>query len=245
MITRLFDFLKISFLTRQCLLCDEPMSHDVDEPICDECYEKWVEWEGLDCNNCHKTCKECRCMPSALRNINQLGLIKSCVFYDSKRAKDFTGLFYKLKNEYDLSIVDLFVGKMCDAILDACEEKGIDYKKFVVTYVPRRKTSRIWHTYDHAEGLAKAVGKRLGLKVVKSMINTSKIQQKSLNKNERIINAKKNYHLKKNFKLEDKFYILIDDVMTTGATILACANCLKKAGAIVVFPVTFARTPAE
>ncbi|MBQ7760626.1 MAG: ComF family protein [Clostridia bacterium] len=225
------------------MLCDEPLSHDVDEPICDDCYEKWVEWYGLACENCGKICDECECMTSDLKYINPLGLIKSCVFYDSKRAKKFTNMFYKLKDEYDLSIIDLFAGKICDAILKSCAEKGVDYKKFVITFVPRRRISRIWRTYDHAEGLAKAVGKRLGLKVVKALVNTSRKQQKSLNRKERAINARKSYHLRKDYKSNEKFYILIDDVMTTGATILACANCLKKAGAIVVFPVTFARTP--
>jgi competence protein ComFC len=184
-------------------------------------------------------------MPSELKCINQLGLIKSCVFYDSERAGKFTKLFYKLKDAYDLAIVDLFAGKMCDSILRACAEKGVDYKKFVVTFVPRRRTSKIWFTYDHSEGLAKAVGKRLGLKVVKALVNTSKKQQKSLNRQEREKNARKNYHLKKNYKSEERNYILIDDVMTTGASIIACTNCLKKAGALIVFPVTFARTPEK
>ncbi len=42
--------------------------------------------------------------------------------------------------------------------------------------------------------------------------------------------------------LAGKIILLVDDVMTTGATIKACAKVLKKSGAKKVYVLTAART---
>jgi predicted amidophosphoribosyltransferase len=39
--------------------------------------------------------------------------------------------------------------------------------------------------------------------------------------------------------------LLVDDVLTTGATIAACAAALKRAGAREITALTYARTPAR
>lgn len=45
--------------------------------------------------------------------------------------------------------------------------------------------------------------------------------------------------------VKDKTILLVDDVMTTGATITACAKALKKAGARKILVLTVARTTLE
>lgn len=242
MIKKLFDLLKRMLVHRYCANCGEPMQKDVEESICDECYEEWIEWMGLECTSCGKPCGQCECIPPSIRNVNSLELVKWCAFYDTKRAGNFVRLFYIIKDYYDEPIVDLFAGRMCAQIVHACNEAKIDYKKFVITYVPRRSKGYPRGKYDHAKAIAKAVGKRLGLEVVDALVNISKKQQKRLSKEERLKNARESYQLKKNYKSDKKFYILVDDIITTGASVLACSKCLKRAGAQFVFPVAFAKT---
>jgi ComF family protein len=45
-----------------------------------------------------------------------------------------------------------------------------------------------------------------------------------------------------NSNVQDKVILLVDDIMTTGATASECALALKKAGALKVFVTTIART---
>jgi len=58
---------------------------------------------------------------------------------------------------------------------------------------------------------------------------------------ERAKNVRGAFVVKKSAVVEGKRLVLIDDVMTTGATVNECAKALKKAGAAEVFVLTVAR----
>ena len=65
--------------------------------------------------------------------------------------------------------------------------------------------------------------------------------QKTLNSMERRVNAERAYALR-DCQIQGKNVLLIDDVITTGATINACARLLQQGGAQKVFPISIART---
>lgn len=58
--------------------------------------------------------------------------------------------------------------------------------------------------------------------------------QKSLSRAERLQNAKKAYRCKTDADLSGKRVLLVDDIITTGATISSCALALLQAGAVEV-----------
>ncbi|MCA9389819.1 ComF family protein [candidate division WWE3 bacterium] len=63
-------------------------------------------------------------------------------------------------------------------------------------------------------------------------------QQKKLSKQERRKNLTNSFGVSKNISAD---VIIVDDIWTTGATLRECAKVLKKAGALKVFGLTFAR----
>lgn len=67
------------------------------------------------------------------------------------------------------------------------------------------------------------------------------LPQTGLNKAQRADNLKRAFSVPNKVALEGKRVLLVDDVMTTGATANACAYALKKAGAARVDVVTLAR----
>lgn len=66
--------------------------------------------------------------------------------------------------------------------------------------------------------------------------------QSVLDANARLKNIKNAFKLKKGATVEGKRVLLVDDIMTTGATLAECAKVLLKAGAASVDTLTVART---
>lgn len=119
--------------------------------------------------------------------------------------------------------------------------EGIDY----ITYVPMTERSYDKRGFNQSLYLANLIGNSLNIKVVdllkKDEGNTS--TQKRLDMEERWENAKNIYKLKvKAEVIVDKNIILIDDVLTTGATAFSCCLSLKKSGAGKVKVLTSAKS---
>lgn len=90
-----------------------------------------------------------------------------------------------------------------------------------------------------APGLPLLLARRLGIlfqiPVCQPLLVTKKSSaQKSLSRMERLQNAKKAYRCKKGADLSGKRVLLVDDIITTGATVSSCALALLQAGAVEV-----------
>ncbi len=94
--------------------------------------------------------------------------------------------------------------------------------------------------YDHAKLMAKRLAKqrRLKLKPVLSR-KTATVQREATSSAQRRKQASEAFRCA--YKLEDKPYLIVDDVVTTGATLEAAAKCLKNAGAKEVWVAAVAR----
>ena len=94
--------------------------------------------------------------------------------------------------------------------------------------MPRRRAAIKKYGIDHAKILAKALAKRLGCQYVSCLISKSKLPQKSTFAKERISNAE--FDLK-NVDIKGKRVIIVDDIVTTGASLGSCAALLHAVGA--------------
>lgn len=97
-----------------------------------------------------------------------------------------------------------------------------------VPITSKRKRER---GYNQSEEFAIGLSDRIGLKVYKDIIirKSFKESQTHLNIMERRDNVKNVFSLNKNhIDISNKHILLVDDVMTTGSTIVACATELLK-----------------
>jgi len=91
--------------------------------------------------------------------------------------------------------------------------------------------------------LGKSQGKPVLPKVLRRIRNT--IPQVQLDHSEREKNVRGAFAVRKQREIMDKNLLLIDDVLTTGATVNECARVLKKSGAGEITILTLARVGVE
>jgi ComF family protein len=96
--------------------------------------------------------------------------------------------------------------------------------------------------FNQSELLARAIARRTGVPVVKALRRVqATVAQASLSNTSRRRNVAAAFRCKRPLLVEGKRILLIDDVMTTGATAASCAQALKRAGARKVTLLTVAR----
>lgn len=127
---------------------------------------------------------------------------------------------------------------MAQCVLD---HPGI--KPEIITWAPLSRKRRRKRGFDQAEDLARTTGRELGLPVTGLLTkDTDTRQQSSLrDKEARRANVLGVYSLRPGVEVRGKCLLLVDDVVTSGATLSACAKVLAEAGAEKVWCVTLAQ----
>ena len=117
-------------------------------------------------------------------------------------------------------------GPLVDAMTALVHERGL--LATVLTWVPARPPDVRRRGYDHAEVLARALGTRLGLRALPLLERTGAARDQA-----GLSAAQRRHNLEKVFVAHEvtEPVALVDDVVTTGATLAACAKALVKAGA--------------
>ena len=131
-----------------------------------------------------------------------------------------TGMIFSLKKDNRYDVLDFLSNELCLAIKASIPNP----EDYIITNVPRRKSAIKKFGLDHSEKLAKRVAKTLGCKYQRLLKSKSKRPQKMLGEHERVKNAEFDV---KDVSLKGKSFILIDDIVTTGASMGSCAMLLR------------------
>ena len=113
----------------------------------------------------------------------------------------------------------------------------------VVTWTPLSRKSLKKRGFDQAQMLAREVGRGLRVPVEPLLEKSRETAQQSLleTPSERKANILGAYRLREGARVEGKKILLVDDVVTSGSTLSACAAELKRAGAAEIWCVTLAQ----
>lgn len=113
----------------------------------------------------------------------------------------------------------------------------------LISWVPLSKKRARERGYDQAGLLARAVASALGFTVTETLrkVRHTKAQSGVEGEAERRANVLGAYEVLDPERIADKRILLLDDVITTGATISECARVLRTAGAQRVVCATLAR----
>jgi ComF family protein len=225
-------FLRELFFQAGCSVCGQPCT-SLDEAwygLCDGCrgrIEQYLaETQELEsCDFCGKPlisekgrCLECR-------RVDPGAYDRAVVLFP------YSGKYRKLLSSYKfdkhISLGNFFVEIMGKAL----EKKGLPVETAIVPVPPRpgkiRKTG-----WDQVEYLARLLEKGKFFFVSRCLKRLKSKTQKGLDRKSRQTNLKGRIIPRKQ---SPKTAVIIDDVITTGSTLDACALALKEAGAQTVY----------
>ncbi|MCU0652911.1 MAG: hypothetical protein MUD10_01505 [Candidatus Pacebacteria bacterium] len=123
-------------------------------------------------------------------------------------------------------------------------ESSLDLSRIVLAAVPLAPKRMRWRGYNQSEELAKQLGTLWNRPVIRGCLTRARETpcQADLSGAARRENVKGAFSCAANGEIKDKTVCLVDDVVTTGATMQDCARALKKSGAKSVIGISVART---
>lgn len=130
-----------------------------------------------------------------------------------------------------------FLASMMTERLDPGELQG-----FILTAVPLHWTRNMQRGFNQSELVSKALAGRLSLVYEDQFLSRSgkTNSQVELDKQGRARNVRGAFKVNSKAKVKGAKILLVDDVITTGATVRECAKVLKRAGAATVWAVALA-----
>lgn len=202
-----------------CPDCRRALREAPTHPRCPRCGE---EFPGLDADPA-APCAACRAHPPAYRRA-----LIALRYDDHARA-----LIHTFKYHRGIHLApDL--ARLLRATLRR-EVPDLTFSALVPVPITRAKLRA--RGYNQADLLARTLARRLGLPCLRRLLvrhDTGIFSQTRLHRAERLANAREAYALAPRApSLTGLRLLLVDDVMTTGATAQACAEALASAGAEV------------
>ena len=219
----------------KCVLCNERLDRD-DQGLCKSCRKTYDEHKTENCSNCSEILSRCSCAHADLLNNQVKQHYKLFRYRNKELSAPGNHLIYSLKRENREDVVDFLSEELSTLLHQNFNIKG----NYILTNIPRRKKSIIKYGFDHTAMLTEAISKKTGIPYVSFLKSLNKKDQKKTSGKERIKNVKfafKNKHLD---KVTGKSIIIVDDVVTTGASIANAASILKSCGAKEIIALTVA-----
>jgi len=180
---------------------------------------------------------------------NQLDELKNKVkadfvysLFDFPQKSDFEKIIHHLKYS-GMKSLGVFLGEHLSGYarieLDESKE-NFDY----IIPVPLHKTKIRERGYNQSEFITKGLSEKLNIPLLADAISRTRYtkSQTKLNLKQRAENMKDAFKINDNKKelIKDKNIIVLDDVITTGATINECIQILRDSGANKIFALSLA-----
>lgn len=215
-------------IPKRCYACREHVARSED--FCPLCAEEYRKELLAECGICGRVLSECSCPTPFLSKHGVKRMVKLFRYRPSETGEHSLNLLlYRLKHD-NVASLRAFVAR--DLSLALQRSVGIPAPA-VITFVPRAVREKRKYGFDQSKELAKALSEETGItfaELLKRGKHTPP-QKKLRSTEDRINNAKASYLPASEDSLKGRTVLLLDDTVTTGASIAACAHILRKMGA--------------
>lgn len=237
-------FLLDTFFPKTCTVCGKE-----GEFLCLYCRSTLKLVESQQCIICHKPSPFGITHPGGCKTpYAPEGLVSIFDYHDDKLAKAIIqGKYSFIEDIY--KILSRLVASQIKA-----RYKIFLSREFYLAPVPLSGSRKRWRGFNQAEVLCHTLSEELGLPIINALIRVKSTKtQKDLKKEARLKNVSEAFALRPSPNLlkadgnieqnsiKGKNIILIDDVVTTGSTMLEAVKVLKRNGAGEVWCMTVAK----
>lgn len=216
----LFDFLKGLFFVPRCAVCGRECEAGC---LCGHCRTKYEQEKKKTCGVCHGRYDACQCRPQFASPY--IASYRRVTYYSEERVSGRLVLEAKSRANRELN------GFLASEMALCAKMQGVSSD--VIVYVPCSEHSYMKKGFDHGAQLANALGRRMGIPVVNCLVRKKGSEQKKLGAAERLDNCKESLFAKRGAekRIAGKRVLLVDDIMTTGASALVASVHLNEMGA--------------
>jgi ComF family protein len=183
----------------------------------------------------------------AWQSIAQINTLKSGTIYVwSYENKSVRDALYYIKNKKNIRILSTLGEVLSDVIIEELAELDMwdNFKNVKLVNVPSSAHNYSQRGYNPSEEIVKVVSTQTGIPHLRQALlkvkNTE--PQKKLNRESRLRNMHKSIQANNKLQreIQNQNFVIIDDIVTTGATLAECKRALIKGGAKKVLCIALA-----
>ena len=196
---------------------------------CCVCGETLSRQERDICLNCLYTLPKIE--PHHKKEIEQIfwgkiDIERAASFMYYRKGSPYNALMHKLKYKDAPEVGTRLAEMAAKELMDSGFFNGITR----IVPLPLSKKKLRKRGYNQSEYIAMGLSNITGISVDTSLVKRDIANETQTHKNrdERWENVKDIFSVNGNFSLEDEHVLLVDDILTTGATICSCAATLQK-----------------
>ena len=173
-------------------------------------------------------CKECRSeahlFPNGKRKLQFLDSFAAVWYYEGSIRRSMLRFKFYGRRSHAVSYGRLLAMELAKEFPD-----GFD----VLTWIPVSRSRRLRRGYDQVELIAKAAARELGMEATPTLrkIRSNPPQSRITGEAQRRANVLGVYRVRQDADIRGKTVVLLDDILTTGATMGEAARMLRTAGA--------------
>ncbi len=195
----------------------------------------------VNCVICHKgdklVCRDCISKAETEKNymFPEYNFLDNLLVLGDYKNEVIKKMIWEMKYNFNKELVEFF------SLMIAEKFKKELINDFVFVSVPLHKKRHKFRGFNQSDLIAKSLAEKTNIIYLENTLRKNKVTQNQaeLSKKERLKNNTGVFEVRRVVKSKNIF--LVDDVITTGATIKECVKVLKEAGANKVWGVVLAK----
>ena len=225
----------------KCSSCQKLLGIEIPDGValCEACQKLWENETLETCGVCAKEVGKCACLTERMQKAKCKGFYKLVYYVPSKKTPVQNRLIYTVKQTRDRRTVEFLAEALWRSMQDLFREESMEKDRVILTYIPRSAVAKLQYGTDQAKELARALSKisEIPMEPLIRRKGGRANSQKKLDPIARYQNAKNSFDVASNCKvdLKGRIVILIDDIVTTGASMAVGTRLLRKMGAAEVY----------